>query len=144
MSLSIFSIATIHYVPLSSDLVGDAEHDCSVLERERERDIYIDLEVTTKKTCKLDLNKFIFKFRRAHYLIHRVIQGAFFSGIPLILRRRKLFSSSSYSKGLAKNPFFEVISLHGPMGPNRIFIIYTLITNHDHSASVDRCSYTSC
>lgn len=143
MSLSIFSIATIHYVPLSSDLVGDAEHDCSVL-GVRKREIHIDLEVTTKKTCKLDLNKFIFKFRRAHYLIHRVIQGAFFSGIPLILRRRKLFSSSSYSKGLAKNPFFEVISLHGPMGPNRIFIIYTLFTNHDHSASVDRCSYTLC
>jgi hypothetical protein len=68
VSLSIFSIATIHYVPLSSDLVGDAEHDCSVL-GEGKREIYIDLEVTTKKTCKLDLNKFIFKFRRAQSIV---------------------------------------------------------------------------
>jgi len=64
------------------------------------------------------------------------IQEAFFSGIPPIILRRKLSSFSSYSKGLAKNPLFEGVSLHSPIRPNRIFIIYTLFTNHDHSVSV--------
>ena len=104
---------------------------------EGKREIHIDLEVTTKKTCKFDLNKFIYLSPdklTTKYIVS--IQEAFFSGIPLILLRRKLFSSLSYSKGLTKNPLFEVVSLHSPIGPNRIFIVYTLFTNHDNSVSV--------
>ncbi len=36
---------------------------------------------------------------------------------------QKLFSFLLHSKRLAKNPLFEVISLHGPTGPPIIWVL---------------------
>jgi hypothetical protein len=40
----------------------------------------------------------------------------------LVVLRRNLFSSRRYPKKLAKNPVFEVISLHGPSGSATISV----------------------
>jgi hypothetical protein len=42
-----------------------------------------------------------------------------FCRVIVILGHRNLFSSQLHSKRLAKNPLFEVISLHGPSGPHQ-------------------------
>jgi hypothetical protein len=47
--------------------------------------------------------------------------------IPEMTLRRNLFSCPLPSKILAKNPLFEVISLHGPTGPLIIQVVISVL-----------------